>query len=71
MRNTITLDQTVTIRSTCESDLNMDDEVGFADLLSLLGSWGNCTECPADLDEDEVVGFADLLVMLAQWGPCQ
>ena len=54
------------------ADINCDDMVGFADLLELLGSWGECPkppdECRADLDGDGSVGFTDLLALLNDWG---
>ena len=52
------------------ADLNGDCEVGAADLLILLASWGpcdDCGKCPADLNGDCVVGAADLLILLANW----
>ncbi|MEE8155826.1 MAG: hypothetical protein V3T53_12815 [Phycisphaerales bacterium] len=51
-------------------DLSGDCEVGAADLLILLTSWGRCDDCgkcPADLNGDCVVGAADLLILLANW----
>ncbi len=52
-------------------DLDGDGVVGFADLLIVLGAWGECppppADCPADLDGDGVVDFADLLLILAIW----
>ncbi|MEE8156215.1 MAG: hypothetical protein V3T53_14775 [Phycisphaerales bacterium] len=52
-------------------DLNNDCQVGAADLLILLSSWGpcdDCRNCAADLNSDCVVGGADLLTLLANWG---
>ncbi len=52
-------------------DLSGDGEVGVADLLEMLGSWGLAIDemCElADLDFDNVVGIEDLLVVLARWG---
>ncbi len=52
-------------------DLNCDESVGVADLLLLLGEWGQCDnveDCPADLDGDGSVGVSDLLILLANWG---
>ncbi|MBT8486523.1 MAG: hypothetical protein HKO59_06390 [Phycisphaerales bacterium] len=52
------------------ADLDGSGDVGFFDLLSLLGSWGPCPDCAEDLDGDDAVGFTDLLIMLSNWGPC-
>ena len=54
-------------------DVDGDGTVDFRDLLSLLASWGACTDpcppsCAADFDDDCAVGFADLLILLAHWG---
>ena len=51
-------------------DLNGDDEVGIADLLQLLGDWGDCADpqnCPSDIDGDDSVGVSDLLILLSNW----
>jgi len=48
-------------------DLDGSGDVGFGDLLILLGAWGPCPACPADLDGDGTVGFSDLLQLLAAW----
>lgn len=53
------------------ADLDGDGIVGFADLVLLLGAWGDCPPpkggCPADLDGDGAVGFGDLLILLGTW----
>ncbi|NNM25809.1 MAG: VCBS repeat-containing protein [Phycisphaerales bacterium] len=55
----------------CRADLDDSGGVGFADLLTLLASWGPCVgDCVADLDGNGVVDFVDLLTMLSTWGPC-
>ncbi|MEE9128817.1 MAG: hypothetical protein V3T84_02280 [Phycisphaerales bacterium] len=54
----------------CPWDFDSDGNVGAADLLSLLVSWGPCKGCPADFDGDGNVGASDLLALLANWGPC-
>lgn len=38
-----------------------------ADLLVLLGSWGEMNSA-ADLDMNGIVGIGDLLILLANWG---
>jgi len=54
---------------TCTADLNLDGEVGGADLTILLGSW-DTSDPAADLNDDGVVGGADLTIMLGNWGLC-
>jgi len=57
--------------ATCQGDFTDDGMVNGADLLVLLGQWGECSgECPADMNGDTVVNGADLLVLLSAWGPC-
>ena len=56
--------------SPCPADFDGSGDVGFADLLAILASWGVCSRCPQDLDGDGVVGFGDLLEVLAAWGEC-
>jgi hypothetical protein len=53
----------------CPADCSDGDGlVTTADLLALLGQWGEAAEC--DLDGNGLVGTADLLALLANWGPC-
>ncbi len=54
----------------CLGDLDDSGDVGIADFLGLLASWGPCPGCPADLDGDDIVGILDFLTILSQWGPC-
>jgi hypothetical protein len=57
----------------CPADLDLDEQVGFSDVLALLAAWGPCPDgvfCDADLDGDLAVGFNDLLTMLTAWGDC-
>lgn len=54
----------------CPSDLNGDGVVDVADMLALLGAWGECPDCDADFNGDGVVDVADLLNLLSDWGPC-
>lgn len=58
----------------CPSDINGDNSVGVADLLTVIGAWGPCAAppaaCPSDINSDGVVGVADLLTVIAAWGPC-
>ncbi|MCH2153922.1 MAG: alpha/beta hydrolase fold domain-containing protein [Phycisphaerales bacterium] len=55
------------------ADLNWDDSVDVADLMSLIDSWGTCPDlpidCPADLDADGSVGVNDLLFLLRHYNP--
>jgi len=49
-------------------DLDGNDVVNFADLLSMIGDWGSCQGCLADLNGDRVVNFGDVLVLIGNWG---
>jgi hypothetical protein len=54
----------------CVGDVNGDGEVGIADLLSAIDSWGGCVGCPADINGDGVVNVTDLLAIVNGWGSC-
>jgi hypothetical protein len=57
----------------CPADLDGNGDVGFNDLVILLGGWGLCPglgPCPGDIDGDGSVGYSDLTILLASWGPC-
>jgi hypothetical protein len=59
------------INAAITGDLNGDGVVDGADLLILLGAWGDCddpNDCPEDLDGNGVVDGADLLILLGNWG---
>ncbi len=50
-------------------DIDLDGEVGAADLAILLNAWGPCAGiCPTDFNLDGVVDAADLATLLAAWG---
>ena len=53
----------------CTADLNLDGNVGPADLAIVLSGWGTASPL-ADLDDDGDVDAADLLRLLNAWGPC-
>ena len=56
--------------SSCPADVDGDDSIGFADVLTVLADWG-CEICPAsDVDGDGQVGFSDVLGVIASWGDC-
>lgn len=56
---------------TCSiADFDFSGSVDTADLLQLLGDWGQCPGCPTDLNDNGEVDTADLLELLSQWGPC-
>jgi hypothetical protein len=52
----------------CPEDLNGDGLVNTADLLILLGNWGQAGI--GDIDGSGTVNAADLLILLAAWGEC-
>jgi hypothetical protein len=54
---------------TCVADLDDSGAVDFADILAILGAWGN-PGGPEDLDGSGTVDFGDILVVLGAWGPC-
>jgi hypothetical protein len=54
----------------CPADLDGDGEVGFAEILQVIGAWGPCGSCPEDLNGNGAVDFADILVIIASWGAC-
>lgn len=56
--------------SSCAPDIDGSGDVGFADLLSVLGAWGGCERCPQDIDGSGSVDFDDLLLVLSAWGTC-
>jgi len=49
------------------ADITGDCTVDAADLLFLLGDWGE-TDSPADINADGLVNVRDLLTLLGQWG---
>jgi hypothetical protein len=54
----------------CFEDIDLDGKVGFADMLIILGDWGDCSGCDGDLNGDSTVDFLDLLLLLSQWESC-
>ncbi|MCP3903941.1 MAG: right-handed parallel beta-helix repeat-containing protein [Planctomycetes bacterium] len=58
------------VGAACPSDLDGSGDVGFGDILDIIGHWGSCPGCPQDLNGDTQVGFADILVVIGAWGPC-
>lgn len=50
-------------------NLDLDGEIGPADLLAILMQWGQTGGVTGDLDADGVVGGSDLTALLANWGP--
>ncbi|MHC5114787.1 MAG: aryl-sulfate sulfotransferase [Planctomycetota bacterium] len=54
-------------------DATGDGEVGFADILEIIGAWGPCPggndPCHADVNDSGGVDFADVLEAIANWGP--
>ncbi len=54
----------------CPADLDESGDVGFSDILQLIGVWGPCSGCPQDLDGSGDVGFSDILTVIGAWGEC-
>ncbi|MCP3904164.1 MAG: hypothetical protein GY715_11075 [Planctomycetes bacterium] len=56
----------------CPEDLDDSGDVGFGDILEIIGAWGPCAPgpCPRDLSGNGVVDFADILAVIGAWGPC-
>jgi len=50
-------------------DLNLDGEIGGADLAGVLALWGVSNAPYGDLNGDGVVGGPDLTFLLSRWGP--
>ncbi|MHC5113174.1 MAG: M28 family metallopeptidase [Planctomycetota bacterium] len=65
------VDSAVRLVPACPPDLDGSGDVGFADILEIIGAWGTCGDvCPADLDGSGDVGFGDVLEVVGAWGPC-
>lgn len=60
----------IEIADECSADLDGDGDVGFGDLLLVLGAWGTNGPGATLAAPFNTVDFADLLVVLTQWGPC-
>jgi polyhydroxybutyrate depolymerase len=54
----------------CNADLNEDGNVNVADVLFMLGEWGE-SDSSADLNTDNTVDISDLLILIGAWGPCK
>ncbi|MHC5114176.1 MAG: hypothetical protein ACYTGP_07085 [Planctomycetota bacterium] len=52
------------------ADLDGSGDVGFGDILQVIGNWGFCPGCPWDLSGNGQVDFADILIIIGAWGPC-
>ncbi|MCP3902970.1 MAG: hypothetical protein GY715_04975 [Planctomycetes bacterium] len=51
-------------------DLDGSGDVGFGDILGIIGAWGPCPGCAQDLNGNGTVDFTDILVAISNWGPC-
>jgi len=60
----------ITVVTVCRADLDGTGEVGFGDLIMLLGGWGTCADCAGDLNADQQINFTDLVLLLSEWGDC-
>ena len=59
----------VTPAPACPGDVDESGDVGFGDILAIIGAWGPCPGCPADVNGDGFVNFADILLVIASWTP--
>jgi Tol biopolymer transport system component len=61
----------VAITPTCPGDVDCDDDVDAADLLTMLAAWGDCPfDCPWDFNGDGVVDGLDEDILMEHWGDC-
>ena len=51
------------------SDIDINDNVDFADINEVLANWGGGGP-DGDANGDNVVDFEDILLILANWGEC-
>ncbi len=54
----------------CVGDMDGNGVIDVDDLLTVIESWGNCTNCSADVDNSGAVDVDDLLTIIDVWGPC-
>jgi hypothetical protein len=66
-QNVIDLMHELLVDIPLHGDVNGDGQVGFGDILAIIGAWGPCPGCPEDLDGNGVVGFSDVLIVIANW----
>ncbi|MCP3903829.1 MAG: hypothetical protein GY715_09360 [Planctomycetes bacterium] len=61
------------VRASCPEDLDDSGDVGFGDILAVIGAWGPCPPgvCPEDLSGNGEVDFADILLVIGAWGECE
>ena len=57
----------------CVADLDNNGFRDVADILTLIGAWGQTDQgqCGMDLDGSGVVDVSDLLIIVGSWGPCE
>ncbi|MBC8308952.1 MAG: hypothetical protein H8E83_00380 [Planctomycetes bacterium] len=61
------------LTETCIADLDNSGVRDVADILTLLGVWGQTNQdwCDADIDGNGIVDVSDLLILIGNWGPCE
>ena len=61
------------LEQTCVADLDNNGFRDVADILILLGAWGQTDQgqCGMDLDGSGVVDVSDVLIVVGSWGPCE
>ena len=61
------------LEQTCVADLDNNGFRDVADILILIGAWGQTDQgqCGMDLDGSGVVDVSDLLIVVGSWGPCE
>lgn len=52
----------------CRADINKDKTVNLADIVAILGKWGQTGSLAEDLNSDGVVNLGDLQNILSFWG---
>ena len=52
------------------ADLNGDNIVNSADILTVINHWGACAGCAMDLNGDSTVNTYEVIAVINAWGNC-